>query len=46
MTGNRLAALIRRCAAGEDEEIVVQLLVARARRADWTHSSKPFRGSI
>jgi hypothetical protein len=30
MTGNRLAALIRWCAAGDDEEIVVQMLVARA----------------
>jgi len=30
MTGRGLAALLRRCAAGDDEEIVAQMLVARA----------------
>src|SRR5436853_1922637 len=30
MTGNRLAALLRRRAVGDDEKIVVQMLVERA----------------
>jgi hypothetical protein len=32
MTGNRLAGLLRPCAAADDEEIVVQMLVESACR--------------